>query len=155
MAPCYSCSWWTPSVCLGLEHRPLPHRRPHHCLHSGSARCLRAGRAWRLLGMGNRRREVVYALGSGRASWRRRWSGQLEGFPSRDRGMKGMCGWRAGRLPTTLPPIETRPSTGPGPKVARASALMVRFSDPRSQHNDENRGQEAKPACRCRFWCFF
>lgn len=59
-APCYSCSWWTPSVCLGLGRWPLPHRHPHHCPRSESAHCPRAVRAWRLLGAGNRRRMVVY-----------------------------------------------------------------------------------------------
>ena len=62
VSPCYSCSWWTPSVCLGPGRWPLPPRRPHHCPRSRSARCPRAGRAWRLLGMGSRRRAVVYTV---------------------------------------------------------------------------------------------
>ena len=49
-SPCYSCSWWTRAACLGPGHWPPPRRRPRRCPHSASARCLRAGRAWRRLG---------------------------------------------------------------------------------------------------------
>lgn len=89
-SPCYSCSWWTQSVCLGLGRWPLPRRRPRRCPRSASARCLRAGRAWRRLGVGTGEEGVCRA-------------GVSKGFLQEPRGrLEGWVGESLGR--DSLPP---------------------------------------------------
>lgn len=105
LAPCYSCSWWTPSVCLGQGRWPPPRQHPLHCPHSESARCLRAERVWRLLGAGNRKR-VIYTVGIREGFLEevmKLQAGRFKGIPWAKTGQLGILGGHH-LLPTEICP---------------------------------------------------